>query len=120
MAEIARRLGSEAPPETVNDLNACIDDFRSECAADSQTRDALRFLLFPPVPLWLRGSYGILTAGAVTLLPRWARQQLWLPVPPFVDPLAVRPAAVVMTKVIGWLMSADPREFELQDRMMVD
>lgn len=120
MAEVARRLGSETPPETKAELDACIEDFRAECHAGSQARDTMRFLMFPPVPLVLRGPYGILTAAAITLLPGWARRELRLPVLPLSDPLAVRPAATVLTRAIGWLMAADPREFELADRLLVE
>ncbi len=120
MAEVARRLGSETPPETVAELDSCIRDFRSECKAGPQARETLRFLLFPPVPLVMRGPYGVLSAGAITLLPPWARRELRLPVLPLVDPLAVRPAAAVLTRAIGWLMAADPREFELADRLLVE
>ncbi len=117
MAEIARRLGAEEPPETVAQLNACLNDFRKECKAGPQAREAVRFLLLPPVPFLLRGFYGVLTAGAITLLPSWARRELRLPVLPLADPLAVRPAATALTKALGWLMSAGGRDTELADRL---
>ena len=120
MAEIARRLGSEAPPASVAELEACLNEFRAECNAGPYARETIRFLLLPPVPLALRGPYGILAAGAITLLPGWARRELRLPVLPLSDPLAVRPAATVLTRAIGWLMAADPREFELADRLLVE
>ena len=119
-SEIARRLGSEPPPESVAELKHCINRFRPECRGGSQARETLRFLLFPPLPFLLRGPYGVLTAAAITSLPGWARRELWLPVLPLTDPLAVRPAASVLTRAIGWLMAADPREFELADRRLVD
>lgn len=120
MAEVARRLGSEPPPESVAELEACINDFRSECEAGPYARETIRFLLLPPVPLALRGPYGILAAGAVTSLPAWARRELRLPVVPLSDPFAVRPAATLLTRALGWLMAADPREFELADRLLVE
>ena len=120
MAEVARRLGSEAPPETVAELQQCLDDFRQECEAGPQAREAIRFLLAPPVSIWVRGSYGLLTAAAVTLLPGWARRELGLPLPPIVDPLAVRPAARFLTKGLGWLMAASPRQAQLDDRLVQD
>ena len=120
MAEVARRLGSETPPESVAELEACLDGFRQECEAGSYARETIRFLLLPPVHLALRGPYGVLAAGAITLLPGWARRELRLPVLPLSDPLAVRPAATVLTRAIGWLMAADPREFELADRLLVE
>lgn len=120
MAEVARRLGSEAPPESVADLDRCIEAFRSECSAGPYARETIRFLLLPPVHLALRGPYGIMAAGAITLLPPWARRELRLPVLPFADPLAVRPAARILTRAIGWLMAADPSEVERADRLLVD
>lgn len=118
MAEVATRLGSERPPTTMAELQECLEDFRPECSAGSQARDAMRFLAFPPVPLLLRGTYGIVTAGAVTLLPAWARRELRLPVPPLADPLAVRPAAMAFTRTVGWLMSAQSLNEDLEDRLL--
>ncbi len=110
MGEVASRLGSETPPTTYAELQDCLNDFKPECEAGDQARTAVKFLLAPPVPLWLRGSYGIITAGAVTLLPTWARRELKLPVPPLADPLVVRPAAAAMTRTIDWLMTARQHE----------
>ncbi len=105
MAEVARRLGSEPPPASVGELDACLEDFRAECRATPEAHETLRFLIAPPLPLWLRGPYGLVTAAAVTLLPSWAQRELRLFVPPLVAPLAVRPAATVLTRGIGWLMA---------------
>jgi uncharacterized protein (DUF2236 family) len=105
MAEVGRRLGISDPPTDHAGLQRCLDRFRHECAAGDQARDAVRFLLTPPVPLLLRGSYGLIAAAAVGLLPGWARRQLVLPLPPGVDPLAIRPAAAILTRTLGWLLS---------------
>lgn len=107
MAEVARRLGAANVPETRAELDDCIQGFRSECHYGRQAREGVRFLLLPPVPLALRGAYGLITAAAVGLLPGWSRQMMWLPLPPGLDPLAIRPAATVLTRGIGWLMAAE-------------
>ncbi len=107
MAEIARRLGAEDVPESRAELDACLAGFRAECRYGRQAREGMRFLLLPPVPLALRGAYGVITAAAVGLLPGWARQMMWIPMPPGVDPIAIRPAATVLTRAIGWLMTAE-------------
>ena len=65
-------------------------------------------------------AHVVLAAAAITLLPGWARRELRLPVLPLVDPLAVRPAATVLIRAIGWFMAADPRETELTDRLLVE
>jgi uncharacterized protein (DUF2236 family) len=119
MAEVARRLGAQEPPTTVAELETALEAFGPECHAGPEAREAVRFLLVPPVSIWVRGSYGIITAAAVTLLPGWARRQLWLPVPPLVEPLAVRPAALVLSRSIGWLMNARSNRTLIDDQLMV-
>jgi uncharacterized protein (DUF2236 family) len=105
MAEVGRRIGILNPPTSQVELAQRLDRFRPECATGRQARDAVRFLLMPPVPLMLRGTYGLVAAAAVGLLPAWARRQLWLPLPPGLDPLIIRPPAAILTRTVGWLLS---------------
>ena len=107
MAQVAELLGSETAPRTTAELDACIKAFRTECAVTDQAREAMRFLVRPPVPLLFAGSYALITAAALTLLPVWARQELRLPLPPGFDRIAVRPSATVLMKVLGWLLRED-------------
>jgi hypothetical protein len=44
---------------------------------------------------------------------------LKLPVPPGVDPLAIRPAAMLLTRTIGWFMAAGRQE-DMADQLLVD
>lgn len=106
MAEVARRLGSEGPPESVAELVACLDEFRSECSAGADAFETVKFLRSPPLPWWMRGTYASLAAGAITSLPTWARRELKLFVPPLADELAVRPVTTASTRMLGYLMSA--------------
>lgn len=108
MATVAARLGSERVPETVADLDAWLRDVRPELVAGRQARDAVRFLLFPPVSLVARSPYGVIAAAAVGLLPTWARRQLWLPSPPLADPLVVRPTARALMAGLEWALRAEP------------
>ncbi len=117
MAEVGRRLGADDVPTDTAELAQCLEAFRPELRFDQQARVGVRFLLLPPVPLTLRGPYGIISAGAIGLLPGWARPMLWLPMPPGVDPLAIRPAATILTRTIGWLMAGD-RQRDLDDRQL--
>ncbi|MGB5755850.1 MAG: oxygenase MpaB family protein [Acidimicrobiales bacterium] len=119
MAVIATRLGAENIPRDRVQLAETLERYRAECRFDSQARDCVRFLLLPPVPLAARGAYGLISAASIGLLPRWAQLMLRLPVPPGLDPLAIRPAATVLTRTIGWLMS-DARNAVLADRMLTD
>ena len=111
-------MGSEPMPRTVAELEQQLADFRPELEVGAQAREAVRFLVAPPgVPLALRGPYALLTAASIGLLPSYARAKLGLPVPPLVEPLAVRPAATVLTRTIGWLMTDGEREVALAERM---
>lgn len=121
MAEVGRRLGVDAErvPQSMADLKDCLRSFRPECHVGRQARDAVRFLLLPPgVSLALRGPYALIAAASIGLLPPWARAMLWLPTLPGADPLAVRPAATVLTRTIGWLMGSDRRD-DLDDRLLI-
>ena len=119
MAEVGRRLGAEQPPVDRAQLAATLEGFRTECSFGPQARDGVRFLLLPPVPLAARGAYGLISAASIGLLPTWAQWMLRLPVLPGVDPVAIRPAATVLTRTIGWLM-AGSRQDDLADRLLVD
>ncbi|QGG93943.1 oxygenase MpaB family protein [Actinomarinicola tropica] len=107
MAQVAERLGAEAVPRSVAEMRLWLRSVRPELSAGSQARDAVRFLLLPPVPLLARGPYGVIAAAAVGLLPAWARRMLWLPSPPLSDPLVVRPAAKVLLGGLDWALRAD-------------
>lgn len=111
MAEIAIRLGADpqAVPRSRAELKRCLNGFRSELTYGRQARDAVRFLIVPPLPLAARGVYGIILAAAVASLPRWARRKLWIPVLPGTDRLAIRPAAIALTRTMGWFLNQDAR-----------
>ncbi len=112
MAEVGRRLGATPPTDRAG-LAAELEMFRGECEYGDQARETVRFLIRPPVPLQLRGPYGLITVAAVTSLPGWARSMLRLPVPPG---FAVNPPATVLTRAIGWLMS--DRSADLDDHLI--
>jgi uncharacterized protein (DUF2236 family) len=108
MARVARLLGSETPPESVDQLADTLRAFRPELHAGRQARDAVRWLLVPPLPLVARPPYGVVASAAISLLPRWSRRMLWLPVAPGVEPFVVRPAATALVRVLGWAMTQPP------------
>lgn len=119
MAEIAERLGAQDAPRSREELAGSLEMFRQECSLGRQARESIRFLLLPPVPLAARGAYGLISAASIGLLPAWARSMLRLPVPPGLDSLAIRPAATVLTRTIGWLMS-EARTQDMADGSLVD
>src|SRR5699024_11052906 len=82
-ATAARLLGVEDPPLTVAELHGQLQDFRSQLVITDSAREAAQFVLHtPPVAKSARFGYGLLTAGAVALLPGFARQMLGLRIGP--------------------------------------
>ena len=108
MAEIGRRLGAEHPPTDVAGLRARLWAFRPELEVNRQARDTVRFLAWPPLPLTARAPYGLVFGAAVAMLPTFARRMLRLPMPPLFEPVAIRPAATVLLRSIGWALGTHP------------
>ena len=107
-AVLADMLGatSPGPARSVAELRAWMRGIQPELQVGSQARHAIRFLLTPPLALLSRPPYAVLAAAAVGLLPGRVTRELRIPVVPFVDPLAVRPATRALAAVIGWAMTA--------------
>jgi uncharacterized protein (DUF2236 family) len=105
MAVVARKLGVRTPPRTRAELADVLGSYRPELHVGGPTRDAVRFLLLPPLPLAARPAYGVITGAAVSLLPSWARRMLWLPVAPGADTFVVRPAATALLRLLGWALA---------------
>lgn len=106
MAVVARKLGSAPPPTDRASLRAYLKGMRPQLRATGDARETARFLLSPPVPLAALPVYGIVAAGAITLLPRFVRRDLRLPpVLPLAEPLMVRPAASALLGVLDWALA---------------
>jgi len=76
----ASLLGATDLPHTVGELDEVIAAYRPELESTPAAREAMRFmLLHPPVPVVVRPGYALIAAGAVALLPDWARSSLRLP-----------------------------------------
>ena len=108
MAGIAVALGAEDVPVNQRELRAYWRDVRPELRAGVQARETARFLVVPPVPLWARPAYGLVTGAAVGILPRFVQRALRLPSPPLLDSVVVRPAASGLVRLLGWSMGASP------------
>ncbi len=108
-ALVASKLGVIDPPTTLAELRAELATYRPEMRGTRQSRQAARFLLVnPPVPVLLRPAYGILTAAAVGLLPRWSRWPLRLPYLPLAEATVVRASGDVLTRTIRWALAPGP------------
>lgn len=76
---VAIALGAEQVPSTTAELAQAFEDFMPELGASPEALDTAQFLLKePPLPGPVRIGYAPLAAGAVALLPTWARAELGL------------------------------------------
>lgn len=110
-AHVARALGAVEVPETVAELDELMHAYRPELEGTPEARRAARFILVhPPVPLVLRAPYGLLSAAAVAMMPRWTRLPLRLPYLPVTEATAVRTSGIAITGAIRWAMGAGAPE----------
>lgn len=107
-APVARALGARWVPESADEVEAYLQRLRPQLYAGPQAIDARNFLL--------RGVarrpndrlvYGVVAAGALAALPRWARSALGVPAPPLLDELVVRPAAQVFCAALRWTLQPE-------------
>jgi len=105
----AARLGVPDPPRTVAELADQLASYRGELRASPAALEAARFLLFePPLPLVARPGYGTLVAGAMSLLPAWARSELELNLPGGLAEVLGRPLGKLSVGVVRWALAAVP------------
>jgi uncharacterized protein (DUF2236 family) len=106
MAVVAQSLGADPVPETVAELREVLA--AAEMHATPETRDAVRFLMIPPMPLSVRPTYALIAAAAVELLPLNAQLELRLVVPPLAGPFVVRPPMRMLLGTLRWAVGESP------------
>lgn len=105
MAVLCELFDAEPAARSVAELEAYFHAVGSELVATAAARDAVRWLMVPPLPWAARLPYAVIAPAAVASLPARVRWALRLPVAPGVDPLVVRPAARTLLRTLGWVMA---------------
>ena len=106
---IAAQLGVVDPPQTVAELEQQIESYREELMISPAAQQAATLLLKdPPLRGLSRLGYGVLAAGAVSILPVWARVELSLPSLPVADRLVARPLARSALSTLRWAFAGAP------------
>jgi uncharacterized protein (DUF2236 family) len=106
MAVVARALGADPVPDDVAGLRELLAS--SEIHATSEARDALRFLMLPPLPWSVRPTYALIAGAAIELLPLRLQLELRVVVPPPVGPLVVRPTLRAVLSTLRWSVGESP------------
>lgn len=107
-APLARHLGAEWVPRTVDQVDAYFRRMRPQLYAGGQAMEARDFLLRGVARKpGDRVVYAVIAAAAVSILPGWARRELRIPRPPLVDAAVVVPAASALCAGLRW--AASPR-----------
>jgi uncharacterized protein (DUF2236 family) len=105
-AVVARMLGARWVPESAEEVDAYFRRVRPELYAGDQALEARDFLLHGvarrPED---RALYACIVAGAVAILPRWARTELRIPAVPLVDDLVVVPGARSVCAALRWALA---------------
>lgn len=107
MAFVGRSLGALDVPETRADLSEWIAGV-PDLGMTREAREAVRFLVLPPLPAAVLPAYFVLASAAAGLLPLRSRLTLGLWPVPFADPLVVRPATTTMLAALGWALGPPP------------
>jgi uncharacterized protein (DUF2236 family) len=119
-ALVASRLGVEGPPLGTAQLAERLAAYRPLLRSTPPAREAAELLLrHPPLSGLGRGGYAALAAGAISLLPPWARAELGLPTLPLSDRAVARPLTRTALRVLRWALapdSADHRELSESQR----
>jgi uncharacterized protein (DUF2236 family) len=106
MSVVALALGAHPVPEDVAGLRELLAS--AELRSTPEAREAVRFLMLPPMPLTVRPTYALIATAAVELLPLHAQLELRLVVPPFAGPLFVRPALRALLGTLRWAVGESP------------
>lgn len=102
-ATSAERLGVRTPPMSVRELHTQLRGFRRDLQITDSAREACHFVLHnPPVAGPARLGYGLLTGGAVALLPGFARRMLEISVGPRMCAWVLRPAGKATVAAVRW------------------
>jgi uncharacterized protein (DUF2236 family) len=107
MAVLGRRLGVSAAPTSVAELRDWLRGVE-DLEVTAEARDAVRFLLLPPLPVAVMPAYVVIAAAAVGMLPPRLRLELRLPPRSALDPTVVRPAMRALLGVLGWALGPSP------------
>ncbi len=100
-AQAGRLMGMTHPPTSVKELEEALENFRPILRADDRVREAISFLVKPPLPGVARLGYAILVRGAICTIDPHYRALLGLTKPWWPASLLTRLLLAVISKILG-------------------
>src|SRR5699024_1019705 len=99
----ARLLGVENPPETVAQLHGQLQEFRTDLVVTPSALESADFVIHnPPVAALAKPGFALLTSGAISLLPGFARDMVGLNIGPNRAHRLYRPIGKFATSGLRW------------------
>ena len=90
------------------ELETTLAAYRPELQGTAAAYDAARFLLLNPPLTWAeKPGYACLAAGAVAVLPLWAKEMLRLPALPVTERVLALPLGSAAVRAVHWALT-DP------------
>lgn len=110
VAEVARRLGADPVPETRNEAEALIAEFRGELRDTDRSREVAQIILNPQAAgLRAMPVQAVIAQAATDLLPRWARKMHGLNSSLLGRPM-VDAATFGMASTLRWAFAAEAKQ----------
>jgi uncharacterized protein (DUF2236 family) len=108
MARFGARMGVRESLNTAAALHEWVDA-HPEQRVTGDARAAVRFLMWPALPVTVRGPYTVLLAAAISLIPFRQRLALGLVIPgPVAGRVVCEPAARALVGALGWTLGPSP------------
>jgi uncharacterized protein (DUF2236 family) len=109
VAVVARRLGAQSVPASVEEVRSYLGELRPQLARGVETEKVVRFLVRPSRrSLVDRVAHHAIVEAAIDILPTFARRELGFVRPGGFRLLAVRPAATVLCQTLHWTVGDAP------------
>lgn len=108
MSVLGELMGAEGVPASSQAVRDYYTTMAPSLLGSRSAREAVRFLLWPPVSARMRPAYLAVVSAAVSTLPSSVRQELWLPEVPLTERMLVGPSGRAMGGFLGWALGESP------------
>jgi uncharacterized protein (DUF2236 family) len=116
MSRVGFAVGADDVPLTARDVHAWVAN-HPERQVTRDARRTARFLVIPPIPPLMLVPYGVLAAGAISLISVRDRIALRLPSFPPAEPIVLVPATRAFLTALGLALGPSPARRDAEQRI---